>query len=514
MTLTQSPPSLQPATRSAQPDRGPAVQTPAYDPRRWRALPVVLSATFMSLFDIFVVNVAAPSMQHDLRASSATLELVVAGYSFSYAAGLVTGARLGDLVGRRRMFIIGLGLFAAASLLSGLAPTSTILVVGRLAQGFGAAAMIPQVLSLLTSNFRPDERPRVFSLFGATVGLGTVAGQILGGVLLHFNIFGWGWRPIFLINVPIGIVAIVLARRLLPESRPDVADRLDPLGVVLLTTGVGAITAPLVLGQAEGWPLWTWVSFVAGAGLVGSFVWWENRLGAAGGHPLLPLSLFEHRAFNVGLLVNLGFFAFFGSVILTLTLFLQEGLHYSPMRAGLTFAPLGVAFALSSLRGRRLHARHGTTIIAVGAATALVGVIGLAIVVSISGLSATSLELSPVLALIGVGNGLVIPLIVSGVLESVPAKATGAASGVLATTQQFSMTLGIAAVGTLFFATEASSGIVTALRTALLADTGLVAFAFVMTMLLPRRPVAQRAEAVAAVVDVDRNEQLVVPDGF
>ena len=211
----------------------------------------------------------------------------------------------------------------------------------------------------------------MFSLFGVTVGLGTVAGQILGGVLLNVNLFGWGWRPIFLINVPIGIVAIVLARRLLPESKPDVADRLDPLGVVLLTTGVGAITAPLVLGQSEHWPLWTWVSFVAGAALVVSFLRWESRLGRQGGHPLLPLSLFEHRAFNVGLLVNLGFFSFFGSVLLTLTIFLQEGLKYSPMRAGLTFAPLGVAFALSSLRGRSLHARYGTAIISVGAATAL-----------------------------------------------------------------------------------------------------------------------------------------------
>ena len=213
--------------------------------------------------------------------------------------------------------------------------------------------------------------------------------------------------------------------------------------------------------------------------------------GPRGGHPLLPLSLFEHRAFNVGLLVNLGFFSFFGSVLLTLTIFLQEGLKYSPMRAGLTFAPLGVAFALSSLRGRSLHARYGTAIISVGAATALVGVAGLAVVVTVSGLSATSLELSPVLALIGVGNGLVIPLIVSGVLQSVPASATGAASGVLTTTQQFSMTLGIAAVGTLFFAREASAGIVAALQTALLVDVGLVAFALAMTLLLPRRPSPQ-----------------------
>jgi EmrB/QacA subfamily drug resistance transporter len=492
MTLTGSPPQAQVATVPADAPTG------AYDPRRWRSLPVVLSATFMSLFDIFVVNVAAPSIQHDLHASSSTLELVVAGYSFSYAAGLVTGARLGDLFGRRRLFMVGLALFAAASLVSGIAPTSAILVAGRLAQGFGAAAMVPQVLSLLNVNFRPEERPRVFSLFGVTVGLGTVAGQILGGVLLHLNLFGWGWRPIFLVNVPIGIAAIVLSRRLLPESRPDVADRLDPLGVVLLTTGVGAITAPLVLGQAEHWPVWTWMSFVAGAVLVASFLRWESRLGRRGGHPLLPLSLFEHRAFNVGLLVNLGFFSFFGSVLLTLTIFLQEGLRYSPMRAGLTFAPLGVAFALSSLRGRGLHARYGTAVISFGAAAALAGVAGLAAVIGVSGLSANALELSPVLALIGVGNGLVIPLIVSGVLQSVPASATGAASGVLTTTQQFSMTLGIAAVGTLFFAREASAGIVAALQSALLVDVVLVAFALAMTMLLPRpRRVGQSAPAAA-----------------
>jgi len=500
MTLTQAHPSTSSDSTSAQRDPDSADSSaeaaPYYDPRRWRALPVVLSATFMSLFDIFVVNVAAPSIQRDLSASSSTLELVVAGYSFSYASGLVTGARLGDLYGRRRMFTIGLAIFAVASLLSGVAPNSAILVVGRLAQGFGAAAMVPQVLSLLTANFRPDERPRVFSLFGVTVGLGTVAGQILGGVLLHLNLFGWGWRPIFLVNVPIGIAAIFLARRLLPESRPDVADRLDPLGVVLLTTGVGAITAPLVLGQAEHWPMWTWVSFVAGAALVGTFLWWENRLGSRDGHPLLPLNLFEHRAFNVGLLVNLGFFSFFGSVLLTLTIFLQEGLHYSPMRAGLTFAPLGVAFALSSLRGRHLHAQYGTVIIAVGAATALIGVIGLTVVVSAAGLSATALELSPALALIGVGNGLVIPLIVSGVLQSVPASETGAASGVLTTTQQFSMTLGIAGVGTLFFAREATAGVVSALQDALVADIGLVSFAFAMAVLLTRHRVSSQDDEV------------------
>ena len=477
MTLTAAPPA------SAQ---SPSSAAPVYDPRRWKALPVVLTATFMSLFDIFVVNVAAPSIQHSLHASSSILEMVVAGYSFSYAAGLVTGARLGDLVGRRRMFTIGLAIFAVASFFAGISPDSMVLVAARLAQGFGAAAMIPQVLALLQANFSPEERPRVFSFFGVTVGLGTVAGQILGGVLLHLNILGWGWRPIFLVNVPIGIAAIILARRLIPESRPDKADRLDPLGVLLLTAGVGGITAPLVLGQAEHWPIWTWISFVAGAGLVAAFLWWENRLGTHGGHPLLPLSLFKHRAFNSGLLVNLGFFSFFGSVLLTLTLFLQEGLHYSPMRAGLTFAPLGAAFAISSLKGRKLHARYGRDIITIGAASALIGVIGLLIVVTVSGLSSNSLELSPTLAMIGIGNGLVIPLIVQGVLQSVPSSRTGAASGMLTTTQQFAMVLGIAAVGTLFFAREASAGIVSALQFGLYADIALVAFALVMTLFLPR----------------------------
>jgi EmrB/QacA subfamily drug resistance transporter len=497
MTLThsnhipaQTPSSAAPSTdaigtRAGGPSAS-GLDAPTYDPRRWKALPVVLAATFMSLFDIFVVNVAAPSIQHDLHASSSMLEMVVAGYSFSYAAGLVTGARLGDLVGRRRMFTIGLAIFAVASFFAGVSPDSAVLIMARLVQGFGAAAMIPQVLALLTANFTPEERPRVFSFFGVAVGLGTVAGQILGGVLLHLDIFGWGWRPIFLINVPIGIVAIVLARRLIPESRPDAADRLDPLGVALLTGGVGALTAPLVLGQPEHWPIWTWVSFVVGSALVATFVWWEHRLGEQGGHPLLPLSLFEHRAFNSGLMVNFGFFAFFGSVLLTLTLFLQEGMHYSPMRAGLTFAPLGVAFALSSLRGRTLHARFGTAVISAGALAALLGVVGLAVIVKVSGLSATMLELSPALALIGIGNGLVIPLIVQGVLQSVPSTRTGAASGMLTTTQQFSMVLGIAGVGTLFFAREATSGIVSALQFGLFADIALVAFAFGMTLLLPR----------------------------
>jgi EmrB/QacA subfamily drug resistance transporter len=463
----------------------------------------------MSLFDVFVVNVAAPSIQHDLHASSAILELIVGAYSFSYAAGLVTGARLGDLYGRRRMFITGLSIFVVSSFVCGIAPSSAVLVAGRLGQGIGAAAMVPQVLTIATVNFAPSERPRVFSWFGVAVGLGTVSGQILGGVLLNLNILGYGWRPIFFINVPIGILAIVGALKLLPESRANAADRLDPLGVVLLTSGVGAITAPLVLGRGQHWPLWTWVSFAAGATLVAAFVFWERRLATRGGHPLLPLSLFEHRAFNTGLGVALGFFSFFGSVLLTTTVFLQEGLHYSPLRAGLTFAPMGVGFAIASLRGGHLFARFGTRVLSAGAGIALMGVAGLTVLITVAGLSTTSLALAPVLFVLGIGNGLVVPLNISGVLQSVPMSSAGAASGVITTTQQFSLVLGISAVGTLFFGRIASDGIVSAVQAGLFADLALVALAMVMTLLLPRVPnwqPAPDAEATTPLRPVMSNE--------
>jgi MFS family permease len=212
---------------------------------------------------------------------------------------------------------------------------------------------------------------------------------------------------------------------------------------------------------------------------------WERWLGQRGGRPLLPLDLFEHRAFSIGLLVNLGFFAFFGSFLLTFTVFLQEGLHDSPLRAGLTFGPLGIAFALSSLAGRRLQRRFGAATIIAGTATSLAGVVGLTLLVHWVGPSLTSLALAPVLILMGIGNGLVIPLIVSGVLQSVPGTSAGAASGVLTTTQQFSMVLGIAAVGTLFFGRIAIAGIFSAMQVGLVADLGLVGLALVMTFLLP-----------------------------
>jgi EmrB/QacA subfamily drug resistance transporter len=466
-----------------------AAGTPAWNPNRWKALPIVLSATFMSLFDIFVVNVAAPSVSADLHASSATLELIVGGYSFSYAAGLVTGGRLGDRFGRRALFLAGMTIFTVASALCGLAPSGALLVAARLLQGVGAAAMVPQVLALITVSFPPHERPRALSLFGVAIGLGAVSGQVLGGVLLDLNILGLDWRPIFLVNVPIGVVALLGARRLLGESREPDPQRLDPLGLGGLTVGLGAVLVPLVLGRDEGWPAWTWASLAAGVVILGLFGAWEAHLARTGGHPIVPPAVLRARQVQAGLAANMGFFTFFGSFLLALTIYLQDGQHRSPLDAGLTFGPLGVAFALSSLAARGLVARHGPRVLTVGAGLAFAAVLGIMLLVGADGTGTPTAPLMALLVVIGVGNGLVLPSLVGAVLATAPPAQAGTIGGILATTQQFSAALGIAAIGAVFFSQTSHGGPAVGLHAALTCDLVAIGFAAAATLLLPRRAV-------------------------
>jgi EmrB/QacA subfamily drug resistance transporter len=471
----------------------------APDPRRWRSLPVILTATFMGLFDVFVVNVSAPSIQHDLNATSGGLELVLAGYSFTYAIGLVTGGRMGDLFGRRRLFIGGMALFTIASALCGVAPTIAILIGGRLLQGVGAAAMVPQVLAIIHHNFPAEERARALSFFGATVGIGTVAGQILGGVLLQLDIAGLGWRPIFFVNIPIGIAAIVGALRLVPESRAVRSEALDPAGLVSLTVGLGALLAPLVLGRTEGWPAWTWVSLAVSPVILGAFVVWERSLELRGGGPLLRLGLLRLPAMVSGLGMSAAFFCFFGGFLLVFTVFLQTGLHDSPLRAGLTFAPLGVGFATSSLVGRRLATRFGApSLTTAGATLSATGLLMLAFAVGASGLGIGTAVLVPALVLTGLGNGLVIPLLIGAVLAGVPGDWSGAVSGVLTTTMQLSLALGVALVGLLFFPQISNVGIASATSQSLFVTLGMVAVALALSLTLPRRRAVAAAPILAA----------------
>lgn len=423
------------------------------NPRRWRMLPVILVANFMSLFDSFVVNVAVPSLKADLHTGQAALELIIGGYAFAYASFLITGGRLGDRFSYRRIFLAGMGAFTMASALCGLAQNPGELVAARVLQGLTAAAMIPQVIALITALFPPKERMRALSWFGVSIGVGSVAGQVLGGVLLDANVLGLGWRAIFLVNVPVGVATILLAARLIPPIRSERYPRLDPVGVVGLSGALALVLVPLTLGRVQGWPLWTWACMAASVPVLVAALRWEYRLGRRGGQPLLELSLFRSRPFSAGLGINMAAMAYFASFMFSLTLMLQDGLGLSPLQAGLTFALHGVVFAAVSLAASPVARRIGPpATVMVGMAVVAVGLAGLVTVAAVSGAAISAPLLIGPIAVIATGNGLAVPTFIGAVVMRVPPAHAGGVAGILATSQQFALAAGISVLGGTFFA--------------------------------------------------------------
>jgi MFS family permease len=417
---------------------------------------VLLVATFMGQFDFFVVNVAAPSLRSDLGISDVTLELVVGGYAFAYAAGLITGGRLGDIFGHRRMYVLGINAFAAASLLCGIATDGPQLVVARMVQGLTAAMMLPQVLGLITAVLPADRRRRATAWYGVASGLGGIAGQVLGGVLVSTDIAGLGWRAIFLVNVPIGVVGGLLARRYLPEPPVAARSRLDLPGAVGFAVSLALVLVPLTLGRSVHWAPWTWALIVlALAGGIAT-LWWERRLGRRGGSPLLELTLLAVRSFRAGLAANFAFLLYFASYMFTLTLFSQTGLGLSPLQAGLVFTPTAALFMVSALVGHRLVTRWGTRPIIGGALLTSVSLTAVAVLVAAKGDHTSALVLTLVAAGMGPGNGLVLPSLIGAALVDVPQPHAGAAAGALATVQQFAASSGVAVLGTVYFAAAGS----------------------------------------------------------
>ena len=342
---------------------GPA-QQPSPSPRA--TLAVVLAGQFMAVLDASVVNVAAPSIHSSLHTSGAGLQLVIAGYVITYAVLLVTGARLGDIIGHRRMFLSGLVLFTLASLGCGLAVSSGMLIALRFVQGAGAAAMIPQVLSLIQRSYTGAARARPMRLYATVLAGAAVAGQILGGVLVSADLMGSTWRPVFLLNVPIGIALFVAGLRSLPKGLGEPGRSLDLAGVATLTPAVLALVLPLVLGQSEHWPVWGWACLAGSAVLFGVFALVERRVAARGGAPLIPGRLLRLPGVATGIVALFFVMAVFGGFFFALALHLQGGLGDSPMRAGLTFAPAGLAFALVSLNWQRIPARWHLALIISG----------------------------------------------------------------------------------------------------------------------------------------------------
>ncbi|WP_280329999.1 MFS transporter [Nocardia wallacei] len=471
----------------------PIAVTPAPYDARWRVLPVVLSAIFMAMFDWFVVNVAASSLQTDLHAGEAALELIVGGYGFAFASGLITGGRLGDLHGHRRLFAIGMVAFAAASLLCGLAPNAWALVVFRVLQGGTAALMVPQMLALINTMFPVAERPRAMAAYGATIGVGAVAGQVLGGVLLDADLFGWGWRTIFYINVPVGLAAAALAARWLPRHERAHRPKLDPAGALGISAALALVLVPITLGRAQGWPLWTWVSMAAAVPVLALTLRYENVLARRGGEPVLDLSMVRERVFRSGLVISGGYLTFFAGFMLCLTLLLQNGLGLAPLPAGLAFAPLGLCFAGSSFfLARRVADRIGNRVMVAGTLTSLVGLTVTLAVLTWFGRELSPLALIPGMMIVGIGNGLTIPSAIGAVLSSgIPPNRAGMAAGVLTTAQQFGNAIGATVLGTIFFSALGSASgtgdYVTAMQAAALAGLAVLAVVSAAACTLPRR---------------------------
>ena len=469
-------------------------------PRRWAMLPVILIAMFMAGFDIWAVNVAAPSLQRDLHVSDAALQLIVGGYAFMYASGMVTGGRLGDLFGYKRLFLIGVVTFALASLACGVAPTAGALVVFRLVQGLTGAVMVPQVVALITATFPARERSKALGFYGATMGLGFVSGQILGGGLIQANIFGLGWRAIFLVNVPVGVIALIVAAVVVPAARSQRRPRLDPLGAVGVSGGLALALVPLTLGRDEGWPVWTWVSLALALPVLAATLAWERRLTRNGGEPLLNLALFRDRAFSAGLLLNFAALFFFGSFMFVLTLLLQSGLGLSPLHAGIVNLPLALTFIAMTLLGPKVAARLGSRSITLGAVFAVVGALVLALTAAHYGGQLTGWETAPGTALIGIGQGLMVPSLMSAVLSHVRPEQAGAAAGVLTTTQQFSIASGVAVIGAVFYevigGAPTKASFVTGLTVVAWVDVAVLIIAAALTFLLPRGGVSQAARRV------------------
>jgi len=421
------------------------------DPRRWLTLVVLLLAAFMNLLDISIVNIAIPSIQRNLHASYADVQWALAGYTLAYALVLITGGRLGDTFGRKRLFLIGVTGFTLMSALCGAAQTPGMLIASRVAQGAFGAIMIPQVLSVIQVIFPARERIKALAAFGVTAGLGTVSGPLLGGLLTQHNLFGLDWRPIFLINVPVGIIAVAASAILVHESRAPRPPRLDPIGVGLISAALLLLLYPLVQGRELGWPTWTFVSMAAAAPMLAVFIAWERVKDRRDGSPLVQLGLFRERAFAVGIAIAITFFLGITSFALILTLFLQIGLGFGPLHAGLTFLPFSGGVLVASAAAARLAPKFGRGVTMTGALVIAGGMGGLIATVHHFGSAVTSWDLVPALIVAGIGMGTVLAPLADILLARVKPQDAGSASGIFNTALQVGASIGVAVIGVIFF---------------------------------------------------------------
>jgi MFS family permease len=416
-------------------------------------LAVLITGQFMALLDVTIVNVAIPTIHANLHVSGAAMQLVVAGYTVTYAMLLITGARLGDLRGHRNVFLAGLSLFTLASAACGLAPGTGTLVGARFVQGAGAALMVPQILSVIQRQFSGAARTRALGVYAATLASGAVVGQVLGGVLVSTDLLGASWRPVFLVNVPVGVATALLVPRLVPADHVPGGRRLDLAGLATASTAVLAIVLPLVLGHEQGWPAWTWASIAAGVALSAVFVLVERSIAERGGDPLLNLRVLDAPGLAAGLAALTAAMVGYGGFLFSFALHLQLGLGDSALRAGLTFAPGAAAFGAMGYWWRRLPSRVHHALTPTGLAIGALAYLGLALDLRAGGRGGVWLFL--LLVVYGAAFGAAFSPLITQALVHVPRAEAADASGLLSTTIQLSQVIGVAVFGSLFLSLAA-----------------------------------------------------------
>lgn len=454
---------------------------------RWLILGIVLAAEIMDLLDSTIVNVAGPSLKEKLGATPSALQWVIGGYTLTLGAGLVLGGRLADRYSRRNVFLLGLASFTISSLLCAIAPNIKLLIVFRLIQGFAGAMVLPHVIGFIRDVFPPEELGQAFAIFGPVFGLGGILGPIIGGFIIDGDIASTGWRAVFLVNIPIGIINIALAWKYLPKRTSDYSIKIDLLGSLLIIVSSGLLLLPLIQGQEAGWPLWTFLSL--GASLIGFgiFTLQQRSVISRNRTPLVDPDIFKAKTYNLGLAGIFIFFAGFTGVYLIITLFLQIGEGYSAREAGIANVAIAIGTAIGgALSGAVLADKFGTRVLQFGALAQITGAILL--FTALPNMQSFNFwHIAPGMLVSGFGTGLVVAALFDAILLAIKDELVGSASGVLSALQSIGSSVGVAIFGTLFFNKVSTGHIDTGFRHALLLQIGLVSAFLLITFFLPKK---------------------------
>ncbi|WP_104089635.1 MULTISPECIES: DHA2 family efflux MFS transporter permease subunit [unclassified Cryobacterium] len=492
----------------------PATPTTSVVPRRaWQALIVLLAGMFMALLDTTIVNVALPSIRTSLDASEATLSWIISGYALAFGLALIPAGRVGDRYGHKWVFFTGLALFTLASLACGLAQNDLQLIVARVIQGLAGGMFVPAVTAVIQLMFPPLSRGKAYAIMGSVIGVSTALGPIVGGLIIEAFGVENGWRLVFWVNLPIGVLALIATVFLLPggaalpEKTRSSRAGIDWLGLVLISVGLVALLVPLIEGQDQGWPLWTFLTLAAGVLLVVAFGAWEVSVARRSGSPLVPPHLFSHPAFTGGVILALVYFAAFTSIFFTISILWQAGLGHSALESGLVSIPFAIGTILGASQSDRLAKRLGRTILVVGVAFVTIGLtwIWLVMLLTTPG-DLTNWHLLPPLFIAGLGSGFFIAPNVSFIVATVDRAEAGGASGVVGVMQRVGSAVGIAVIGSVFFGTLTVTGpgadaLATAFThsatMAMAVSVGFALLALVLVFALPKR-VAGNGPAAAA----------------